>query len=368
MAVPKAQRIYLSPSVRRELTAVARSATSEHRHVVRARIILKAATGASNAQIARELGCHVDTVRKWRNRFAKDSRVEALRDRPRSGRPSKVPVSIRCEVIKFACDKPESYDVPYRDCWTQQALADVLKAQTGWKLSRAEIGRILRCEDFRPHRFRPWLHSPDPDFRPKVERICQLYLHPPEGATVLCVDEKTSMQALERKYSTRLPAPGRAGRHEFEYIRHGTSNLLAAFDIRTGRVFGRCSARRTGQDLISFMDDLAATVPTGDVYVIWDNLNIHYDGPSRRWTRFNQRHDNRFHFVYTPIHASWVNQIEIWFSILHRRILRHGDFSSVAALNHRVAGFVSHWNRREAHPFRWTFRGRFQQDASRRAA
>lgn len=358
----------MAPPVRRELTAVARSTTAEHRQVLRAQIILKAGTGASNAQLARELGCHVDTVRKWRDRFAKDSRAISLQDMQRSGRPSRVPVNIRCEVVKLACDKPATYDVPCRDSWTQQALADVLEAQTGCKISRAEVGRILRCEDFRPHHFRPWLHSPDPDFQPKVKRVCELYLSPPEGATVLCVDEKTSIQALERKYPTRMPSPGQNGRAEFEYIRHGTSNLLAAFDIRTGRVFGQCTARRGGQDLVAFMEDLAKVFPDGDVYIIWDNLNIHYDGRSERWTRFNERHGNRFHFVYTPIHASWVNQIEIWFSILQRRILRHGSFASVAALQRRINAFISHWNRHEAHPFRWTFRGRFQQHAPRKAA
>jgi len=336
--------------------------------VLRARIVLKAAAGARNAEIARELGCHVDTVRKWRDRFARDSRATSLQDMPRSGRPSRVPLNIRCEVVKLACDKPSSYDVQCRECWTQQALADILEARTGWKISRAEVGRILRCEDFRPHHFRPWLHSPDPDFQPKVQRICGLYLQPPAGATVLCVDEKTSIQALERKYRTRMPSPGQDGRYEFEYIRHGTCNLLAAFDIRSGRVIGQCTARRRGRDLVSFMEKLAKKIPEGDVYIVWDNLNIHFDGPSKRWTRFNERHGNRFHFVYTPLHASWVNQIEIWFSILQRRILRYGDFSSLAALKRGITGFIARWNRYEAHPFRWTFRGRFQQHSPRHAA
>jgi transposase len=116
------------------------------------------------------------------------------------------------------------------------------------------------------------------------------------------------------------------------------------------------------------MEKLAKKIPQGDVYIIWDNLNIHCDGPSKRWTRFNERHGNRFHFVYTPLHASWVNQIEIWFSILQRRILRYGNFSSLVALKRGITGFIAHWNRYEAHPFRWTFRGRFQQHSPRRAA
>ena len=353
----------MAPPVRRELETLARSTTAEHRKVVRAQIILKAAAGASNAQIAHDVGCHVDTVRKWRERFAENSRVVSLRDAPRSGRPSLVPVSVRCEVIKFACDHPSEYGVRCRDVWTHQALADVVYAEFGVQLSRAEVGRILRCRDFRPHKFRNWLHSPDPEFSLKVRQICNLYVNPPKDATVLCVDEKTSIQALERKYPTKQPAPGKAGRYEFEYIRHGTRNLFAAFDIRTGRVHSQCRARRKAKDLVAFMEYVARRVPSGQVYIVWDNLNIHYDGRDKRWTRFNERHGGRFHFVYTPLHASWVNQVEIWFSILQRRIIRHGNFLSVADLKSKLNKFVAHWNRREAHPFRWTFRGQFQQDS-----
>lgn len=366
---PKAQRVRVAPPVRRELKALANSTKAEHRLVVRARIVLLAASGTTNAEIAREVGCHEDTVRKWRKRFVKDSRVEALRDRSRSGRPNVVPVSIRCEVVKLACDKPNDYDVPCRDIWTHQALADVLEQQTDWKISRSEVGKILRAEDFRPHHVRNWLHSPDPNFRPKARRICDLYCHPPEGATILSIDEKTSIQALERRHPFVLPAPGKPGRWEFEYIRHGTRCLFGAFDVRTGRVFGRCRKKRTAANLVSFMDAVARQfVPEGEVYVIWDNLNIHYDGRDDRWTEFNKRHGERFHFVYTPLHASWLNQIEIWFSILQRRIIKHGSFLSVAELSRRIMSFIAHWNRYESHPFRWKFRGRFQDDGPRLAA
>jgi len=354
--------------VRRELQQLANSTTAEHRQVVRARVILLAAAGYGNADIARRVGCHVDTVRKWRQRFASDSRGSSLQDKKRSGRPNRVPMEIRCEVVKLACHEPNEYDVSCRDTWTHQALAEALEKETGWKLSNSEVGKILRCKDFRPHRIKRWLHSPDREFRPKVKRICELYITPPPGATILCVDEKTSMQALEHRYPFTQAKPGKAGRKEAEYIRHGTSNLLAAFDVRTGQVFGRCRSQRTAAELVSFMEEVAQRDPKGDVFIIWDNLNIHYDGRDQRWTQFNERHGNRFHFVYTPLHASWVNQIEIWFSILQRRILRHGSFCSVADLNNRVMAFIAHWNRCESHPFRWTFRGQFQQDDSRLAA
>ncbi len=205
----------------------------------------------------------------------------------------------------------------------------------------------------------------DPEFRPKVARICDLYLEPPPGATVVCVDEKTCIQALERKHPGRPAAPGRHGRREFEYIRHGTRALIAGFDVRTGQIFGQLRSRRTASDLDEFMDGLARRYPRGLVYVVWDNLNIHH---GEAWERFNARLGGRFHFVYTPKHASWVNQVEIWFGILHRRILKHGDFATAAAMVERVEAFIRHWNQVEAHPFHWTFRGRFQEHDSRQAA
>lgn len=286
-------------------------------------------------------------------------------DRKRSGRPPVIPVPVRCELIKLACSRPEERPAaPFREIWTLKSLQSALEAEADWRLSCSEIARILQAEQIRPHRMRVWLHSPDPEFRPKVQRICQLYAEPPEGATVLCIDEKSGMQALERKHPTRWPRAGRRGRYEFEYIRHGTRTLIAAYDVQTGEVFGQCRQRRTAEDLLDFMDAVAAHYP-GTVYVIWDNLNIHH---GKRWEMFNRRHEERFHFVYTPLHASWVNQIEIWFGILARRVLRYGSFCSTRQLEARVRGFIEHWNSREAHPFAWTFRSRWRPRTHRLAA
>ncbi len=152
-------------------------------------------------------------------------------------------------------------------------------------------------------------------------------------------------------------------RREFEYIRHKTSTLIAAFDIRTGEVYGQCR-RRTAKGLIAFLDAVAKRHPVGLVYIVWDNLNVHH---GKRWAEFNDRHGGRFRFVYTPKHASWVNQIEIWFSILQRRVLKHGSFVTKRELEIAVLGFIRCWNRVEAHPFRWTFRG-FRKKVPRLAA
>jgi transposase len=141
---------------------------------------------------------------------------------------------------------------------------------------------------------------------------------------------------------------------------------LAAFNTGTGKVFGQVRLRRTANDLVSFMESVAARYEGREIYVVWDNLNIHHDGPHERWSKFNEAQGGRFHFVYTPIHASWTNQVEIWFSILHRRILKYGSFTSVVAVMQRVDDFIDRWNDTEGHAFNWTFRG--EVDAARKRA
>ena len=229
---PRAKRIRVSPSVRRALVRSARSATAPYREVQRARIILFAARGRNNEEIAKDVGCSVRTVRKWRGRFAEDARCRALEDRRRSGRPARIRPEDRCELIKLACDRPP--DCTLRDTWTYEALSKALGNATGVSMSASEIGRGLRAKELRPHRSRMWLHSPDPDFAEKVKTICKLYIEPPKDALVLCIDEKTGIQATERKHATRWAAPGREGRREFEYIRHGTRTVSAALDAPTG--------------------------------------------------------------------------------------------------------------------------------------
>ena len=241
---PKPKIVRLVPSVRHELEWNASSRVAPHRSVQRAQMILLAAKGMSTPGIARRIGCSERTVRKWRSRFVQNSTRASLRDRARSGRPPRVQVETRCELIKLACSRPSADNfAPFHQVWTYPALRNALLEATGVQLSCSEIGRILRSEDLRPHRMRLWLHSPDPEFRSKVKRICELYRAPPVGATVLCIDEKTCIQALTRKHPVVYPQPGSPGRYEFEYKRHGTMALLAAFDIRNGKVFGQCRRR-----------------------------------------------------------------------------------------------------------------------------
>lgn len=338
-----------------KLKKLASSRTAPHGLVQRANIVRMAARGWPNAKIARKLGISERKVRRWRGRFARDRSMRSLEDAPRSGRPPRVGASVRAKLISLACSRPDDKKTPFRVVWSLGALQARLEAETGERLSISEIGRILRQRDIRPHRVRMWLHSQDPDFNEKVERICEFYVEPPDDATVLCIDEKR-LFAHYRKPDLRPAKPGQPCRKQFDYSRHGSTTLLAAFDVRTGEIYAECRPQRKAVDLVEFLETIAARVP-GRVVVIWDNLNVHHEGKDRRWTAFNERHGGRFEFVYTPKHASWVNQVEIWFSLLERRVLRHGSFQTVAAVEERVMGFVDHWNVEEAHPFRWTFRG-----------
>jgi transposase len=352
-------------TVYRELKLLARRQRVAFVLVQRARMILLARQGVGTLEIARRVGCDERTVRKWKQRFGANPTLAGLEDAPRSGRPPRVPRWVRCRLIQLACDRPDGVFTPFREVWTRRALAEALALWTGVRLSVSEVGRILRNAELRPHRVRLWLHSPDPDFEAKAKRICELYLAPPQDAVVLCIDEKP-MQVLERIHPTHVGRRNANVRYEFEYKRHGVQVLLAAFDIRTGEVVGRVVPQRTGDALVSFMDEVAARYRDREVIVVWDNLNIHYDGKDKRWTRFNERHGGRFRFVYTPKHASWLNQVEIWFSILQRRVLEHGDFATPERQRWTVEAFTRRWNQVERHPFRWTWR--VPQSQTRQAA
>jgi transposase len=175
---------------------------------------------------------------------------------------------------------------------------------------------------------------------------------------VLCIDEKTGMQALSRSRELQLPEPGRSARFEFEYKRHGTRCLFACFNVGTGKVIGRCTKARKRPDFFSFMDEVASVYRQHRVHVVLDNLNTHRDTSRGAFlSDWNVRHGNRFRFHYTPTHGSWLNQVELWFGIVSRRVLRYGNFRSPNELVEAIESFIARWNRREAHPFRWTYEG-----------
>ena len=322
----------------------------------RGRIALLAAEGTPTTAIAKELGVDASTVSRWRGRLARDGLgediSEALKDEFRSGRPRTISEATRMQVVATACDPLP--DAEGLSGWTLDLLVEEFDARGIPHISRSSVHRILQEKDVQPHRQTMWLHSPDQEFVEKVAEIVPLYLAPPPGSIVLSFDEKTGIQAVERKHPDRPPSPGRFARHEFEYIRHGTQSLLATLNVHTGDLIADCGATRKGDDMERHMERVAAHYPDVEVHVVLDNLNIH---KGDRWVHFNERHGGRFHFHYTPLHASWVNQIEIFFGVLARRCLRRKSFRSVEELRAHVMAFIARWNGRDKKPFRWTFAG-----------
>ncbi len=356
-APPPARRtaLVLSEPERAELERRAGASTAMQREALRAKIVLGCANGERTQGVAQRLAVSQRCVEKWRARFVRE-RLAGLDDRPRDGRKLTYETNTRIELIALACEplalegnKPIRRTIQeLRELAVQRGIVE----QIGW----STVQRILSEADVRPHHVRGWLHSPDPKFREKVNEITDLYLNPPPEAVVISVDEKPGMQATERNHPSRAAAPGRSARYEFEYKRHGTQTLIGGFIVHTGEVLAACGDTRTGADLVAFMEGVAQRFPDSPIHVIWDNLNIHYDGKEERWTKFNERYGHRLFFHYTPKHASWVNQVELFFSILQRRCLRGASFRSTAELRNVVLAFIQRWNQC-AHPFRWTFKG-----------
>ena len=305
--------------------------------VLRARIILAAADQQSNQQIAARLGIPQITASKWRRRFAQLG-LEGLQDAPRSGRPLQHGAEVREKIQHRVCQQPE-----FQSRWSVRTLARELG------LPSTTVHRILVDSHLQPHRLRTFTFSPDPDFEAKLLDIVGLYLNPPEDALVLCVDEKTGIQALDRTQPL-LPLSAKKPRAwTNEYVRHGTQTLLAALKIATGEVLAQVRQRRTSVDFLQFMDTVVTACPDRDLHVIVDNLNIHKNQAAQGWLA---RHP-RVHFHYTPTHASWVNLIECFFSILTRQGLQQSVHRSKQELREYLQQFIAHYNQSSS-PFVWT--------------
>ena len=347
----------LSRKQRDDLRAIIRQQRGAARFHRRARIALLAAEGQSISAIARSVGTCRARVGHWLRRFQED-RFEGLQDLPRSGRPREISPLERHQVIATACRSPMDFGFQ-RTLWDHATLAAaVMSSGLVRSISSRTVGRILEDAEIKPHRIKMWCHSDDPAYQDKMRAIVDLYVSLPKGEPVLSIDEKTGMQALSRHRPLKPARPGRCGRFEFEYKRNGTRCLFGCFNVGTGKVLGQCTMQRKRTDFLSFMDRVASVYSQRRVHVIVDNLNTHRDTKERAYmTEWNTRHGNRFVFHYTPTHASWLNQIELWFSILARRILRYGNFHSADELVEAIVAFIREWNETEAHPFRWTYDG-----------
>jgi len=337
MGAPAAPPLEIGEAEVEALRAVVRAGTSEQRAVTRARIVLLAAEGVANTRIAKQVGVSLPTVLLWRARFAEHG-LDGLEDAPHPGRPRVYGPEVRERIVAATLKKP---DEPVTH-WSRARLAK----RVG--VSASTVGRVWREKNLRPHRSETFKYSNDPQLIEKVVDVVGLYLDPPERAIVLSVDEKTQVQALDRTQPMLPLRPGLPERRTHDYQRHGTTNLFAALDVATGKVTHETRARHTGADFLAFLKRIARAYPKGEVHLILDNVSTHKTPAVQAWLA---RH-KRFVFHFTPTSASWMNQIETWFSILTRQAIRRGSFGSVTALERTIDTFTSAWNDQAA-PFAW---------------
>ena len=337
--IPKAAEVRLSPEDRAVLEARLRTPTTEQRDVFRARIILLAGDGLSTRSIARTVGTMPRTVSTWRGRFARDG-MAGLADKPRPGPAPKYDAETGRRILAALDREPPAGFARWTGALIAAELGDVHEQQ---------VWRWLRAQKIDLARRKSWCESTDPEFVAKAADVVGLYMAPPENAIVICVDEKPSIQALERAQGyLKLPNGRTLTGHSHDYRRNGTTTLFAAFEVATGKVTAAHKTRRRRVEFLDFMNDIVAGHPDIAIHVVLDNLNTHKP-KNDRWLK---RHPNVY-FHFTPTRASWLNQVEIWFSILQGKSLCGASFTSVAQLRDHIDAFIEAYNE-NAKPFVWT--------------
>jgi transposase len=331
--------LILSEEERRELTSLSHRSRSAPAVARRARIVLACAEGQDNGAVAKRLRMNRVTVGKWRSRFLRD-RVAGLYDEPRPGAPRKITDDAIEQVVTRTLEsKPRGATQ-----WSTRSMARA----TG--LSHASISRIWRAFGLQPHRSETFKLSPDPLLVEKVRDIVGLYLNPPEHAVVLCVDEKSQIQALDRTQPLLPMRPGQAERRTHDYRRHGTTTLFAALDVKVGTVVTKMHRRHRSLEFRKFLDQIDAAVPPElDIHVILDNYGTHKTPLIHRWLAKRPR----VHFHFTPTYGSWISLVERWFAELTTKQLRRGSHCSVRALEDAIQEFIEVTNA-DPKPFVWT--------------
>ena len=336
---PRQFELTLTDTERRALTAAAHAHTLPYSHVRRAQIVLRSAAGESNTSIARAFGLAVQTVGHWRRRFHAHG-LAGLSDAPRSGHPRTYDDERVAALLKTVlATRPKA-----GTHWSIRTVA----AETG--ISKSTVQRYFALFGVQPHRTRSFSLSPDPLFVDKVRDVVGLYLNPPDKALVLCVDEKSQIQALER---TQPAVPAGLGHVEGVtpgYVRHGTTTLFAALDVATGAVLAQCQRRHRHQEFLRFLERIDASVPADlDVHLVIDNYATHKHAAVRAWLAARPR----YHAHFTPTYASWLNQVERWFGLVTQRAIRRASVRTTQELVRRIEAFVAAYNA-TARPFAWT--------------
>jgi len=333
------QALVLSERAREELEGVSRSRSLPHGLVRRAKSILLSAQGLSNIEVGKRIGMSNWMVGEWRKRYLRQG-IMGLYDESRPGGPRSIDDdAIACLIRKTLHSTPRN-----ATHWTCRSLAE----QTG--VSKSTVQRVWRAFGLQPHRQKHFQLSTDPFFVEKVRDIVGLYLNPPDKALVLCADEKSQVQALERTQPMLPMGLGYVEGVTHNYLRHGTTTLFAALDVATGKVFTQCKRRHRHQEFLQFLRHLDSSVPQHlDIHLILDNYATHKHERVRRWLATRPR----YHVHYTPTYSSWLNQVEIWFNIITQKAIRRGSFRSVRDMVQRIERFVKRYNA-QAQPFAWT--------------
>ena len=339
-----AKRIELTDEERVTLKLWASAGTTQQRMALRARVVLAAEEGLTLSEISRRVGLSINNCLKWRKRFAQE-RIEGLTDKAGRGRPQVITQEQRLEVMALACTTP----VDGSTRWSIRKLADA----TGYSVSA--VHGMLNAGDLKPHKVSHWCgKSPDPEFSSKQATIIGLYMEPPVNALVLCVDEKSQIQALDRTQPLLPMRPGHPTRLTATYKRNGTTCLLAALAVHEGTIEGRCVDSTNHVNFLNFLKHLYRLNPGRELHIIADNLSAHKHKEVLDWVGKRRR----LHLHFTPTYASWLNQIEIWFNIFARAVLKGGVWRSKQALVSQIMTYIRRYNEQQAHPFKWTYEGK----------
>src|SRR5919108_2124673 len=336
-----AAAVRLKPEERAELERRARSQRARADEARRARMMLMLADGMPYTAIEAALGCSSATVALWKQRFEHGG-LAGLGARHQGTRPTVLTPELEARILAWTRRKPPTGATQ----WSTRLLA----AKLG--VSHTLIAKVWQRAGLKPHRLERYVRSTDPDFERKAADIIGLYLDPPAHAAVFCVDEKTAIQALDRRDPVLPMSPGRAERHGFEYFRHGTLSLYAAFNTKTGEVLGKTAARHTSEEFVTFLSDIVSHQRRcREIHIIVDNLSAH---KTQRVRDFLQAHPN-VHMHYTPTYSSWLNQVEIWFSKIERDVIARGIFTSVRDLDKKLMNYIRLYNK-VAKPMKWSYR------------
>lgn len=334
------QKLRLSPTERRELQTKVRSRVLRAEEVRRARLILMLAGGVSWTEIARSLECSPDYIARWKKRFEAD-RLAGLYARHQGREASVLTPAMEARILEWTRRKPSDGSTH----WTTRKLAKALG------VNHMVVARTWNRAGLRPHQIERYMASDDPDFETKAADVIGLYVKPPQHAAVFCVDEKTAIQALDRLDPVLPFSPGRAERHGFEYYRHGTLSLYAAFNTKTGEVIGKTTPRHTSEEFVAFLEQIVANQPEGKrIHVIADNLSAH---KTKRVKTFLDTHPSvSLHF--TPTYSSWLNQVELWFAKIERDVIARGIFTSVKDLDRKLMRYIRQYNKAPK-PVKWIY-------------